>query len=243
MKLRRLKIAALAILALMAMDASNFWPMDDYTHGQARAQIPIIANGLVVATDASVSATNTTGEVLLFQYPIPAAFIASWTATNNAFGAPPMHLRLNGMIYTSSTAPTATLGVNLGGASATMTVVNGATLQASLGGSGQPSGGNQNLLSPVALDVWFNPIATLTTTSCAGLGPCQYSLAMAGRFSTASITAQNTANLATESTYNAATLGTINVLTGQTLGVFWRWGAASAQNSLNIYSGTLTLGW
>ena len=49
--------------AILALDASNFWPMDDLAHGQARAQIPIIANGLVNASVASVNAaSNSDGE-------------------------------------------------------------------------------------------------------------------------------------------------------------------------------------
>jgi hypothetical protein len=252
MKLRRLKMTALAIVALMAMDASNFWPMDDLTHGQARAQIPIIANGLVNATIASVNAANTTTETLLYQYPIPAALIASWTALNNAFGAPPLHLRLNGLMRTAggtglggNNAP-ATLGVNLGGSAATMTILNGLTLPSDLGsgtscGSGAAMGVGA-CYAPVAIDVLFSPIATVTTQNCTDLRPCSYSVYMSGRFMTASIAANNN-SLATELTVNTATLGTVNVLTSQTLNVLWRWGSAASVNTLNIYNGSLTIGW
>jgi hypothetical protein len=65
---------------------------------------------------------------------------------------------------------------------------------------------------------------------------------MSGRFMTASIAANNN-SLATELTVNTATLGTVNVLTSQTLNVLWRWGSAASVNTLNIYNGSLTIGW
>jgi hypothetical protein len=206
--------------------------------GEARAQIPMIANGIVHATNATVNAANTTTETLLYQYPIPAALIASWTSSNTAFAATPLHLRLNGSLVTNSTTGlgggvgAATLGVNLGGSLATMMVVNG-LLPDNLGRG--PLGA-----APVGIDVWISPIATVTTQNCTDLRPCNVSLYMSGKFTTASITG---VNAATEITSNAVVLGTINVLQGQTLNVLWRWASAASSNSLNIYSGVLKLGY
>src|SRR6266850_6383023 len=166
---RHLIPAVLLALVLLALPLSP-----------VRAQIPMIANGLVTATVASVNAANTTTEVLLFQYPIPAALIASWTSSNLAFGANPLHLRLNGGIRTLGTVAgvVATLGVNLGGASATMVVVNGGALPGDLGSGTACAGVAQGpgaCQAPVALDVYISPIATVTTQNCTDLRPCQYS--------------------------------------------------------------------
>src|SRR5262245_8521517 len=87
----------------------------------SQAQIPLISNGIIHATVASVNVANTTSEQLLYQYPIPAALIASWTSNNTAFGAVPLHLRLNGGIRTLGTVAGvgASVGVSLGGSAAT----------------------------------------------------------------------------------------------------------------------------
>lgn len=231
-------------LALVALLAVTFSPPS------SRAQIPMIANGLVHATNASVSAANTTGEVLLYQYQLPAALIASWSQRNSLMpngAATPLHLSLNGTITTNSTTGlgggvgAATLGVGLG-TGASMALVNGALLPSNLGGT---SCGFNACAEPVAIDLWFSPIATGTTSTggqinCAGFQPCQYSLFMSGRFRWSSRT---TTNFSSESAINFATLGTINVLQPQTLNVLWRWASASNQNSLNIYNGVLKLGY
>ena len=84
MRLRR-RLLPLALLALVLV-ALPLSPV--------RAQIPMIANGVITATNASVNVANTTSEQLLFQYPIPAALMASWTTTNAAFASTPLHLVL-----------------------------------------------------------------------------------------------------------------------------------------------------
>src|SRR5262245_50034209 len=230
-------IAFLVIVAIVALVAPA-----------SRAQIPMIANGVIHATVASVNVANTTSEQLLYQYPIPAALIASWTSSNIAFGAAPIHLRLNGGIRTVGTVGgvTATLGVNLGGSTATMVVVNGNLLQSDLGSGTACSGAAMGIgacQAPVALDVMISPIATVTSQNCTDLRPCAYTLFMTGRFVYASTSqtglAGNNHGFATENAYNVASLGTVNNLTGQTLNVFWRWGAAASGNSLNIYNGIL----
>lgn len=230
---------ALSLIAALALT----------TVGPARAQIPMLAQGLVMSTDASVNAANTTTETLLFQYPIPAALIASWTATNAAFGAAPLHLRLNGTLVTNSTTGlgggvgAATLGVNLGGANASLVLVNGALLPDNLGRGSACNGVSAGVgacPAPLSIDVWFAPIATLTTQNCTDLRPCNQSLYMSGKFSTATATGTN---YASDVTLNAVVLGTINVLQPQTLNVVWRWASAASNNSLNIYNGVLKLGY
>jgi hypothetical protein len=230
---------ALSLIALVALT----------TVGPARAQIPMIANGIIHATVASVNVANTTTEQLLYQYPIPAALIASWTSSNIAFGAAPIHLHLQGGIRTIGTVAgnVANLGVNLGGSLATFSVINAGVLPPDLG-SGTACGGFAVGIgacqAPVALDVYISPIATLTSQNCTDLRPCQYSLYMAARFVAASTAQSNvTQTWATETVFNVATLGTINVLQPQTLNVLWRWGAAASGNSLNIYNGVLKLGY
>lgn len=215
----------------------------------SRAQIPMIAQGIIHATVASVNAANTTASTLLYQYSIPAALLASWTTNNTAFGTAPLHLRLNGLIRTAGTVGGVTgnsLAINLGGSSATMLVVNGNALPPDLGQGNQCGGTSiaNACFAPAALDVYISPIATLTSTSNVDLRPGQPSVVMIARFSVASTT-QGQANyqFTTETTYNAATLASLNLnQSAFTLNVNWVWGAAASVNSLNIYNGVLKLG-
>lgn len=231
-------------LALVALAVLTIAPPS------SRAQIPMIANGMVHATVASVNSANTTAETLLYQYQIPAALIATWTSSNRAFGSAPLHLRLNGGIRTAGTVAGVTgnsLAVSLGGSSATMLVVNGGALPPDLGQTtacGGAAVGIGACQAPVALDVMISPIATVTTQNCTDLRPCSLTVYVAGRFVVASTT-QAVANyqFGTETSYNAATIATLNLnQTSQTLNVLWRWGAAASNNSLNIYNGVLKLG-
>ncbi len=231
----RLRWLALSLIAVFALT----------TVGPAHAQIPMLAQGMVMSTVASVNAANTTAETLLFQYPIPAALLASWTSTN-AFGSAPLHLRLNGTIVTSGASPGATLGVNLTSASgvvASMVIINGAALQQDLG-RGLVCGGSSAGLTgacpaPASIDVYLSPIATLTTQNCTDLRPCNQSIYMAGDAKFASL---SSTSVATISTYNTASLAAANINQALTLNVVWRWAVAASVNSVNIYNGVLKLG-
>ena len=230
-------------LALVALAVVTIAPPS------SRAQIPMIANGIIHATVASVNVANTTSEQLLYQYTIPAALLATWTTSNTAFGTAPLHLRLHGGIRTLGTVGGITgnsLAVNLGGSSATMMVVNGAAIAPDLGSGNQCAGGTQPgaCPAPVALDVYISPLATRTSQNCTDLRACNPSVYMAARFVTASTTLVGGSNsFATENAYNAATLAVLNLNQSSfTLNVLYRWGSAASGNSLNIYNGVLKLG-
>jgi hypothetical protein len=47
---------------------------------------------------------------------------------------------------------------------------------------------------------------------------------------------------ASETSFNSASISQANINQAMTLNVLWRWGAAASGNSLNIYNGTLKLG-
>ena len=224
----------------------------------SRAQIPMIAQGIIHATVASVNVANTTALTLLYQYPIPAALLATWTTNNTAFGAAPLHLRLNGTIRTLGTVGGPTnnnLTVTLGSTApiASMMVVNGGILPPDLGAGNNCAGiaVANACFAPFTLDVMISPIATLTSTSDVDLrgasGGGKPSVYMTARLSVASTTlGQNPAFIGatTETTYNAATLAAVN-LSGATsfpLNVNFQWGTAASGNSLNIYNGVLKLG-
>jgi hypothetical protein len=215
----RLRWLALSLIALVALSSV----------GPARAQIPMIANGIIHATNASVNAANTTTETLLYQYPIPAALIASWTASNAAFASTPLHLVLNGTVQSTTgvTAHLGTLGVNLGSlTTASFVIANGTAIE---------TGGVSNA---VHIDVWISPIATVTTQNCTDLRPCNVSVYMAGRmgYGTAGVTA------GTETVANGFVLGTAAMNQPLNLNVLWRWSGAASGNTLNIYNGVLKLG-
>lgn len=232
--MRPSRVIVLLLIGLLALSVAP-----------AAAQIPTPTHGIVHATVASVNAANTTAEILLYEYPIPAAYIASWTSANIAYGAAPLHLRLNGGIRTLGSSPTATLGINLGGALATMVLVNGSSLPTDYGSGTACAGAAQGpgaCQAPVAIDIVISPIATLTTQNCTDLRPCQYSMFMSGKFVAATTTQTTAGTFATEANFNAATLATINNRQPATLKVLWRWGGAASGNSLNIYNGVLKLG-
>jgi hypothetical protein len=218
----------------------------------SHAQIPMIANGIIHATSASVNAANSTAEILLYQYPIPAALWASWTTNNQAFASVPIHLRLNGGIKTVGTVGGITgnsLAVNLtsqtGVQIATMVIMNGATIPADLGG-GACGGATQApnaCQAPITVDVVVNPIATLTTQNATDLRPQVFQAFLTGRVAVASTTQGVVSNtLATENAYNATTFSQANNNQTAVLNVVWRWGSAASGNSLNIYNGVLKLG-
>ena len=218
MRLRR-HLLPLALLALVLIALP-------FTAG---AQIPMIANGIVTATNASVNSANTTAETLLFQYTLPAAMLASWTTSNAAFASVPLHLKLNGYIQ-STTTGAGTLGVNLGGSTATMLVANAMIINSG------------NTVNPWHLDVWISPIATLTTTSCTDvIGSCNRSIYMSGRMAYGKQSGSSE-TLASESVSNGLVLGTTAMNQPQTLTVLWRWSAAASANTLNIMNGTLVVG-
>lgn len=211
---------ALALIAALAVTTAP---------PSSRAQIPMIANGIVMSTVASVNIANTTTEQLMYQYPIPAALLASWTTTNRAFGSAPLHLVLMGTVQ-STGAGALTVGVNLQSSTTTasMLAANGAILNTAAAGG------------PMQLDFWVSPIATLTTTNCTDLKPCTPGLYMRTRLSF-----QGIAVGATEVVLNGLSLPSAAGITNQatTLNVLGRWSAAASGNTLNIYNGVLKLGY
>ena len=216
MRLRR-RLLPLALLALVLV-ALPLSPV--------RAQIPMIANGVITATNASVNVANTTSEQLLFQYPIPAALMASWTTTNAAFASTPLHLVLNGTIL-STGAGAGSFGINLGSSLATLSISNQGFFTPTTAG-------------PLRVEVWAAPIATVTTQNCTDLRPCNVSVYLSAQVTSAF---QTTTGLVASSTIiNGVTLGTLGMNVPATLNVLYRWSAAASGNSLNIYNGTLLLG-
>jgi VanZ family protein len=67
MKTRWIAIAILVALAV------SFAPLSS----RAQSTIPMISHGIINATVASVNAANTTAEILLYEFTVPASFLAS----------------------------------------------------------------------------------------------------------------------------------------------------------------------
>jgi hypothetical protein len=220
---RHLVPVAVLVALIIAVEWAPVVPPEPFDAiGQARAQIPVIAQGIITATNASVNAANTTSEQLLFQYALPGALMASWTTSNTAFASVPLHLKLNGTVV-STGAGAGTIGVNLGSALATVSVSNSGYFTPAAGG-------------PIRIDAWISPIATVTTQNCTDLRPCNVSVYMAVRVESAFNNATGT------QVQSGVALGTLPINVPVTLNVLHRWSAAASANSLNIYNGTLVVG-
>lgn len=186
------------------------------------------AGGIVHFSTASSTCVNTATACTLYSYTIPQGLMATGTiapatATTtvpNISTSPTLHFVGRGVLSTQSSPGTLNVGVNFGGSTATLALVNGITPVASLS--------NQ----PVTLEVWVNPLVTGTDTGA-------NTVVLSAR-----LAYQNgaTAALASETTFNANVVGTTSVRSAQTLSILWRWTTASNSNAITLYQRTLGVG-
>jgi len=198
--------------------------------GAAQAQtLPpqffVVNQSIAAYTTASIAMANTVNEVTLFQYNIPPGLlqISSSSTVNSSV---PLHLMLKGTIDTSGTPIPLNLGVNLGGSTSTVTLVNGVTPQNSL------------TAAPFAIDCWILPISTSSTS---GIGGITHVMECAAHWATTT----TAASVATETFFNGLVRGTTSLAsaTGTQINVLGRWGTgANNANAINIYGGVLIIG-
>jgi hypothetical protein len=239
----------LRYLALVLIAALVLPPL---TVVRARAQsvFPIVGpSGTLIYSDASLSAVNSSAEVSMFQYIIPAAYVATASAVGNVatniftggnaagtaginptgalWNVPqPLHFRAVGMIAAGPLS-TLNIGVNLN---------DGIAPPSSGGGTATLTLNNINFtstqtLTPVRLDVYIVPFATGTATP------------------NSTNTAYMMARLEVPGTWaSVATFSSVNVIAGVNfasptrMNVVARWGAASSLSSLTFFSRLLKIG-
>ena len=188
--------------------------------------------GIIAYSTASITSANTTGEYTMWSYTIPQGFMGTSSATNQTppvRSSLPLHLVMLGNISTAGPASgngsgiPLSIGVNFGGTTATMSLVNNIPIT------------NGMAARPMRLDVWLAPIATTGTTN---------TVYMTGKLSF--YPAANGAIVptvgATETAFNATVIGTTSIQTAQTLAVNWRWGTASTTNAGTFYQRSLSIG-
>lgn len=186
------------------------------------------AGGVVQWSTASASCANTTGECNFWGATLPPSYFSTSSLTNQTppvATSLPLHLTMLGTMTSNTGAQqvsTLTIGVNYGGAEATMPLVNNVSLPQALIGV------------PVKLDVWMSPIATNTAPGNTVL--------LTGRFSWGAPYVTAPAGFATESVFNAVVVGRTRTASAATLNVNLRFGSASTSNAINFYNRTLVIG-
>jgi len=186
---------------------------------------------------ASAPIVNTVSPVTLYSAIISPALLATRAQSNiryadltQANATPPLHIKLNGMLSTATTAvgeSTIQLGVNLGGGispAATIALINGF----------DPA--NALVQVPIQIDVWLTPIATPSATAT-GIG-WSNQIFMHAR-------AEWTEAAGTATVFNAATISSgtsLNIASANMLNIVWQWGTARVGGSLTIFKSLLSVG-
>src|SRR3990167_7296363 len=174
---------------------------------------------------ASAPIVNTVSPVTLYSAIITPALLATRAQSNiryadltQANATPPLHIKLNGMLSTATTAvgeSTIQLGVNLGGGispAATIALINGF----------DPA--NALVQVPIQIDVWLGPDATPSGGAAGG---------------------EWTEAAGTATVFNAATISSgtsLNIASANMLNIVWQWGTARVGGSLTIFKSLLSVG-
>ena len=186
------------------------------------------AGGVVQWSTASASCANTTGECNFWGATLPASYFASSPQTNQTppvATSLPLHLTMLGRLTTNTGAQqvsTLSIGVNYGGAEATIPLVNNVSLPRDMVGV------------PVKLDVWMSPIATNTAPGNTVL--------LTGRFSWGAPYVTAPAGFATEAVFNSSVVGRTRTASATSLNVMVRFGSASTSNAIQMYNRNLVIG-
>ena len=213
------RLSALAFLIALTLSAGPVAAQQQYTTPGP--------GGVIAQSGASVSCTNTTTACTLWTYTIPQGFFATARQTNQtpAVGvSPPLHLSMRGLLTTNTgTGVTGTLnvGVNFGGTTATIALVNGYTVLDNYSNR------------PVFLDVWLQPLATAVSAN---------TMTLYGTLRVGADATTGTVLLATETSFNASVIGTTTLNVARTLAVNWLWGSASQTNAARFYQRSLQIG-
>ena len=223
-------VTVLCLLALLALPVAAW----------AQPLPPLVGpGGILQYLTASVSLYNTTAEGILYNTSIPGARVATAPAINTTTlwsTTAPLHLKMLGTINTGAGNPVLSVGVNFGGSSATLALLNSVLMPGHIG----------NL--PLQLDVWLSPIASFAATNITGNNVTVFLSARLSHQATATIinpsfgSGQSAIAGATQITFNSSVLGTTQLASPVALNVFARWQAASGLNSLAIYQRILKIG-
>jgi hypothetical protein len=234
---RMLGRIALALIVVLLWDWSpDIPPLPGHSTAQVRAQtvFPLVGpGGTLIYSNASVTNVNNGNEISLFQYIVPAAYVATGTnvpagaatpiftataTTSSLWETPqPMHFRALGLLA-GGAATTLNLGINFGGTVATIVLNN--NIIGAISGPG----------TPARLDVWLAPIASTTATPNA-----VNNFFMAARFAYVN-------SSGTETVVNGSTIAAVNLASPTVLNVVSRWGAAATGSMLTFFERILKLG-
>ena len=235
---RLVKLTALCLVLTTGLLWSNVPdPFDDPLHVQsavAQPPAPGLAGpgGVIFYTASSASAVNTAQSVNLFDYTLPAAFVATssfisvtgtTTSVNVVSASVPIHLHCNGRLITA--ASLINLGVSFGPQGST----NAAQYASVSLISGQAAGTIASPGTPLVLDAWIAPVATSTTPTSTDVF-INARVAWAGGLN------------ATETSYNAFGYGGVNLGAANQLRVQWMFTTASNGNSAVFQNCTLVQG-
>jgi hypothetical protein len=233
---RTLGRIALSLLVVMVADwcpTTPPYPLD--TLGQARAQsFAVPGSPTILWSSASASDVNSSSEVSLLQFTLPAAYIATSTTVPVGSSVPtyvsnntglsallnltpqPLHFRAIGTVG-GGAGTTLNLGINLQGSNASLTMNN-------------INFTSTTSVQPARLDVYLVPLATTSATPTSG----NNSMWMYARFEYGNV------NAATITTTSG--LAALNTASASVLNVVGRWAAASNTSALIFYNRILRIG-
>ncbi len=231
--MRRALLATLLLLLTAGLGVAPALAQPPFAFG-------VSSQGVLQYSTASISAVNTTSGVSLWQSLISGALTATAPNVNwspSSVQTPvPLHLVLHGHLLTNiatAAVGAVNIGVNFGGGSSGVASL-------ALANAWLPQ---QNLATvPVQLDVWMSPVATATSTSIPGAGPCFFYVSARLHVATTSSTGVLGAANTILDAHTCGTSGGAFLASAQNLNVIWQWASAAATNSLTIYRGVLKYG-
>lgn len=190
----------------------------------AQARAPLGPGGLIYWDNATRSYSNDrVTEQKVLGLLLPPSLFATQRAVNTTTTfatTAPISVKIIGQL-TARTTIQAALGINYGGTTGTMSLINSAVLTSASEGF---------LDAPFVLDIMLAPLATTSATPNE-----QNSFWMQGKFATAGIVNANAGQVE----YTARVLGTSVLASPTELNIYWRWlgtAVASGTSSLRVHS-------
>ena len=196
----------------------------------AQVRTPVGPGGLLYWDNASRSYSNDrVSEQKVLGLLIPPSLVATQRAVNTSTIWPtsaPISVKIIGQL-TSLAAVQAALGINYGGTTGTLSLINSAALTSASEGFSD---------APFELTVYLAPLATTSATPNE-----RNSFWMQAKFATAGIVNANAGRVE----YTARVLGTSVLASPTELNIYWRWlgtAVASGTSSLRVHSLIVKIG-
>lgn len=205
--MRRGLIAALVVFAFFATWGS---PLDRAT---AQQQLNVYPGNTMNLARTAVTVSNTAAATTLYSVSVPRTLLQQFRQQQP--GAQSLHVKLLGTLSTNvadAAVGPVNVGCNFGGATASISLVNGVSFTANLSSR------------PVTLDLWLRQQGT-------GLA----SPVLQGAFHLYRAAG-------TLDSYGASVVGTTSLNAAQTLTCIWQWASAATTNALVINHGALYVG-